>query len=275
MTDIETKAAETLAFLRSRTGATPRFGLILGTGLGGLAREIEAEARIEYSAIPNFAQATVESHRGRLIFGGLAGVPVVAMEGRFHSYEGWSLEEVTFPVRVMKRLGVEALVVSNAAGCINPGWRKGELMLISDHINLMGGNPLVGVRDSLGSLFPDMSDPYDQGFRQRARQAAADAGIALREGVYAAMTGPSLETRAEYRMLKILGADAIGMSTVPEVITARQLGLRVLGLSILTDECFPDTLAPASVEDIIATAGKAEPSLTALAKAWIAREAAR
>jgi purine-nucleoside phosphorylase len=275
MTDIETKAAETLAFLRSRTGATPRFGLILGTGLGGLAREIEAEARIEYSAIPNFAQATVESHRGRLIFGGLAGVPVVAMEGRFHSYEGWSLEEVTFPVRVMKRLGVETLVVSNAAGCINPGWRKGELMLISDHINLMGGNPLVGVRDPLGSPFPDMSDPYDQGFRQRARQAAADAGIALREGVYAAMTGPSLETRAEYRMLKILGADAIGMSTVPEVITARQLGLRVLGLSILTDECFPDTLAPASVEDIIATAGKAEPSLTALAKAWIAREAAR
>lgn len=274
MSELESMLEATLAFLGTKTGLRPKYGIILGTGLGGLAREIEAEASVDYASIPHFAQATVESHRGRLIFGRLSGVPVVAMKGRFHFYEGWSLAQVTYPVRAMKRLGVEALVVSNAAGCLNPRWRKGDLMLIADHVNLMGGNPLVGVHDPAGPLFPDMSDPYDAAFRERAIRIAKKAGIKLRQGVYAAMTGPSLETKAEYRMLRRIGADAIGMSTVPEVIVAKQQGLGVLGLSILTDECFPDRLRPAVVADIIATAAKAEPGLTALVKEWMRASAA-
>jgi purine-nucleoside phosphorylase len=182
---------------------------------------------------------------------------------------------VSYPVRVMKRLGALALIVSNAAGCLNPRWRKGELMLITDHINLMGNNPLVGVHDPSGPRFPDMSEPYDAGFRARAASLARKAGIRLRQGVYAAMTGPSLETKAEYRMLRLIGADAIGMSTVPEVIVARQLGLGVLGISILTDECFPDRLQPAVVADFIATAAKAEPGLTYLVKEWVKSGEAR
>lgn len=194
------------------------------------------------------------------------------MEGRFHLYEGWSLDQITYPVRVMRRLGVEHLIVSNAAGCLNPAWRKGDLMLISDHINLLGTNPLIGPNDPTGPRFPDMSDPYRADYRRSLSQLAQELGITLREGVYAAMSGPSLETRAEYRMLARIGADAIGMSTVPEVIVARHQGMSVLGISILTDECFPDTLQEAKVADIIATAMQAEPRLTRLAKEWVRRQ---
>ena len=258
--------------VRARTTLTPDVAIILGTGLGGLADEMDVEARIPYGDIPGFPLSTVESHAGRLLAGTLAGRRVVAMQGRVHLYEGYAPQEVAFPVRVLARLGARTLVVSNACGGMHPLWSPGDLMLIADHINLLGTNPLVGPNDDgLGPRFPDMSEPYDAELRFLARAVALALGVPLREGVYVAVTGPNLETRAEYRMLRALGADVVGMSTVPEVITAAHLGLRVLGLSIITDQCLPDALAPASLEQILAVAREAEPRLTALVRGVIER----
>ena len=258
--------------IRARTGATPSVALILGTGLGGLARRIEQPVVVEYTDIPGFPTSTVESHAGRLLVGTLGGKAVVAMQGRFHRYEGYSLQQVTFPVRVLRALGADTLIVSNACGGMHPLWAPGELMLIADHINLLGDNPLIGPNDdSLGPRFPDMSMPYDPGLRALARAVAVEQRITLREGVYIAVAGPSLETRAEYRALRMLGADVVGMSTVPEVIVALHGGMRVLGVSLITDQCLPDALEPATLEKILAVAGQAEPSLTSLVTEVIAR----
>ena len=258
--------------VRRRHAGAAEIGIILGTGLGGLGREIEVETRVPYGDIPGFPLSTVESHAGQLLLGRLGGRPVVAMQGRFHRYEGYDLRQVTFPVRVMYALGVRTLIVSNACGGMNPLWAPGELMLISDHINLLGDNPLVGPNDErLGSRFPDMSAPYDPELRALARSLALELGIVLREGVYVAVAGPNLETRAEYRMLRALGADVVGMSTVPEVIVANHQGMRVLGLSIITDQCLPDALEPADISRILATAGRAEPELTRLVTTLVER----
>ena len=251
--------------VRQRWDKVPDVAIILGTGLGALAERIETEVVVDYADIPNFPLSTVESHAGRLLCGTLGGRAVIAMQGRFHRYEGYSLQQVTFPVRVLRALGATTLVVSNACGGMNPLWAPGDLMLIADHINLLGDNPLIGPNDdSLGPRFPDMSDPYTPELRAIAREVARAQGITLREGVYVAVQGPNLETRAEYRMLRQLGADVVGMSTVPEVIVAVHGGMKVLGLSIITDACLPDALKPATVEEIIAVAKKAEPHLTTL-----------
>ncbi len=254
-----------VAAVRRHTALVPEIGIILGTGLGGLAEVIEVESAVPYDTIPGFPISTVESHAGRLLLGRLAGRPVVAMQGRFHRYEGYRLDQVTFPVRVMRALGAGVLLVSNACGGMNPLWQPGDLMLIDDHINLLGDNPLIGINDeALGPRFPDMSEPYDAGLRAIARQAAVDLQVTLREGVYVGIPGPNLETRAEYRMLRTIGGDVVGMSTVPEVIVAIHAGMRVMGVSIITDQCLPDALEAASIERIIAVAKKAEPSLTRL-----------
>jgi len=258
--------------VRARFTAVPDVAIVLGTGLGGLAREIDVAAVVEYVDIPGFPLSTVESHAGRLLCGTLGGRTVVAMQGRFHRYEGYTLQQVTFPVRVLRALGAASLVVSNACGGMREDWAPGELMLIADHINLLGDNPLVGENDDrLGPRFPDMSAPYDAGLRALARDVAAEQGTVLREGVYVAVPGPSLETRAEYRMLRTIGADVVGMSTVPEVIVAVHGGMRVLGVSIITDQCIPETLVPAELATIIATAGRAEPTLTALVRGVLER----
>ena len=260
------------AVVRGRHPLVPEVGLILGTGLGGLAREIAVEAEVPYGDIPGFPLSTVETHAGRLLLGRLGGRPVIAMQGRFHRYEGYDLQQVTFPVRVLHALGARTLVVSNACGGMNPLWAPGDLVLLSDHINLLGDNPLVGPNDDrLGSRFPDMSAPYDPELRALARQVALELGIVLREGVYVAVPGPNLETRAEYRMLRAMGADVVGMSTVPEVIVAAHQGLRTIGISIITDQCLPDALEPADIGRIIATAGRAEPQLTRLVTALVER----
>ncbi len=260
------------AAIRDRVDLVPEVAMILGTGLGGLAREIDVESTIDYAEVPGFPQSTVESHAGRLLFGTLGGRRIVAMQGRFHRYEGYTLRQVTFPVRVLRALGADTLVVSNACGGMNPLWAPGDLMLIADHINLLGDNPLIGPNDDrLGVRFPDMSELYDAELRALARGVAASQQTVLREGVYVAVPGPNLETRAEYRMLRTLGADVVGMSTVPEVIVALHGGMRVLGLSIITDQCLPDALEPANVASIIATAGRAEPRLTALVRGVLER----
>ncbi len=264
--------AAAAAAVRTRSELHPRAGLILGTGLGGLAREMDVAASIPYGELPGFPLSTVESHQGRLLLGTLAGAPVVAMQGRFHRYEGYDLGQVTFPVRVLHALGAGTLIVSNACGGMHPLWQPGDLVLLADHINLLGDNPLVGPNDErLGPRFPDMSSPYDPGLRALARAAALELGVTLREGVYVAVAGPNLETRAEYRMLRALGADVVGMSTVPEVIVARHAGMRVLGLSIITDQCLPDALEPAEISRIIATAEAAEPGLTRLVRHVVGR----
>jgi len=251
--------------VRGRFGRQPDAAVILGTGLGGLASRVAVEASIDYADIPGFPLSTVESHAGRLLCGTLAGKTIVAMQGRFHRYEGYSLAQVTFPVRVLRALGARVLVVSNACGGMHPLWAPGDLMLIADHINLLGDNPLIGPNDDrLGPRFPDMSEPYDGRLRAIARAVALEQRITLHEGVYVAVPGPNLETRAEYRFLRAIGADVVGMSTVPEVIVAIHGGMRVLGISIITDQCLPDALEPASVEKIIAVASRAEPNLTAL-----------
>ncbi len=253
--------------VRERFATAPDVAIVLGTGLGGLAREIDVHETIAYADIPGFPRSTVESHAGRLLCGTLGGHTVVAMQGRFHRYEGYTLQQVTFPVRVLRALGAGTLIVSNACGGMHPLWSPGDLMLIADHINLLGDNPLIGANDDrLGARFPDMSTPYDESLRVVARAVAAEQRTVLREGVYVAVAGPALETRAEYRMLRALGADVVGMSTVPEVIVALHGGMRVLGLSIITDRCLPDALEPASLETIIATAAEAEPRLTALVR---------
>jgi len=252
-----------VAVIRGTTPLRPEVAVILGTGLGGLAEEMQVEAALSYGDVPGFPAATLEFHAGRLLFGRLGGRRVVAMQGRFHRYEGYTLQQVTFPVRVMRALGADTLVVSNACGGMHPLWRPGDLVLIADHINLLGDNPLVGPNDEqMGPRFPDMSMPYDAGLRTLARDVARELGVTLREGVYVAVTGPNLETAAEYRFLRGIGADVVGMSTVPEVIVAVHGGMRVLGLSIITDACLPDALAPADIPKIIATAKAAEPALT-------------
>jgi purine-nucleoside phosphorylase len=258
--------------IRARFSTTPDVALILGTGLGSLGREITVRETIDYTDIPGFPLSTVESHAGRLLCGTLGGKAVIAMQGRFHRYEGYTLQQVTFPVRVLQALGARTLVVSNACGGMNPLWAAGDLMLISDHINMIGDNPLVGENDDrLGPRFPDMSAPYDPALRVLARAVAIEQRLTLREGVYVAVAGPNLETRAEYRMLRALGADVVGMSTVPEVIVAVHGGMRVLGVSIITDQCLPDALEPASLERILAVAGDAEPKLTSLVRGVLER----
>ena len=258
--------------VRAQFAGVPEVAIVLGTGLGGLAREIDVATTVEYADIPGFPLSTVESHAGRLLCGTLGGKTVVAMQGRFHRYEGYSLQQVTFPVRVLRALGADTLVVSNACGGMREDWAPGDLMVIADHINLLGDNPLVGENDDrLGVRFPDMSAPYDAELRALAHAVAGEQGTVLREGVYVAVTGPNLETRAEYRMLRAIGADVVGMSTVPEVIVAVQGGMRVLGLSIITDQCIPETLVPAELATIIATAGRAEPRLTALVRGVLER----
>jgi len=258
--------------VRRRIREAPEVAIVLGTGLGGLASGIEAPTVIDYQDIPGFPLSTVESHAGRLIAGRLAGRSVLAMQGRFHRYEGYSLQQATFPVRVLRQLGARTLIVSNACGGMHPDWHAGDLMLIADHINLLGDNPLVGPNDDrLGPRFPDYSSAYDSSLRALAKAVAAEQGTTLREGVYVAVAGPNLETRAEYRMLREFGADVVGMSTVPEVLVAIHGGMRVLGISIITDMCIPETLEPASLEKILAVAGKAEPELTELVAGVIAR----
>ncbi len=258
--------------IRKRTSLRPEVAIVLGTGLGALTREIEVDAEIPYDRIPGFPLSTVESHSGRLLVGRLAGRPVAAMQGRFHRYEGYDLQQVTFAVRVLHALGAETLVVSNACGGMHPLWAPGDLVVLSDHINLLGDNPLVGPNDDrLGPRFPDMSAPYEPSLRALARAAALELGIVLREGVYVAVPGPNLETRAEYRMLRAIGADVVGMSTVPEVIVAVHEGMRVIGISIITDQCLPDALEPADIGRIIETANRAEPQLTRLVTTVVER----
>jgi len=265
MSGLYEKIEEARAVIEKRAKAKPTYGIILGTGLGRLASAITGAVTIPYKEIPHFPLSTVETHAGELILGTLAGKPVMAMKGRFHFYEGYSMEQVVLPVRVMKALGVRTLVVSNACGGVNPLFAPGTLMAITDHINLLGANPLIGVNDErIGPRFPDMSEPYSRALLDTAMQVAQAEGIRLERGVYAAMTGPCLETRAEYRMLKTLGADVVGMSTVPEVIAAVHCGMSVLGISVVTDACLPDALEPADIATIIATANRVEPSLVRL-----------
>ena len=251
--------------IRARTPGVPEVAIILGTGLGALGAAIEVTQTIPSDEIPGFPLSTVESHHGRLLFGTLGGRRVVAMQGRFHRYEGYSLQQVTFPVRVLRAIGAQTLVVSNACGGMHPLWAPGDIMTIADHINLLGDSPLIGANDeSFGPRFPDLSACYDAALRALAREVAVAHRVTLREGTYVAVPGPNLETRAEYRMLRQFGADVVGMSTVPEVIVAVHGGMRVLGLSIITDQCLPDALVPATLEQIMAVAAKAEPVLTTL-----------
>lgn len=253
--------------IREASSLKPAVGIILGTGLGGLTKEIAIEQTLNYGDIPHFPLSTVETHEGKLLIGKLDGVPVYAFQGRFHLYEGYSAQQVTFPVRVLGALGVETLLISNAAGGMNPHYKRGDLMLITDHINFQGVNPLVGPNlVEWGPRFPDMSEPYDLKLRNAAEESARRRGIKLQQGVYVSVTGPNLETRAEYRFLRWGGADVVGMSTVPEVIVARHMDMRVMAISVITDECFPDALEPVSISDVLAAAAEAEPSLTAIIK---------
>jgi purine-nucleoside phosphorylase len=275
MTDLRKKIDDAVSFVRSKTAMVPSIGIILGTGLGGLADEIEKETVIEYEDIPHFPVSTVESHHGKLIFGRLGGKDVVAMQGRFHYYEGYTMQQITFPVRVMSRkagLGVDTLFISNAGGGMNPNFQKGDLMIMSDHINLLGDNPLVGPNDDgLGVRFPDMSEPYSKELIALAEKIAAEEKIKVQKGVYVAVTGPNLETAAEYKFLRVTGADAVGMSTIPENIVANHMNMRCFGMTIITDLCFPEALEPVNVEEIIAVAKKAEPKMTLLMKKLIER----
>ncbi|WP_435007563.1 purine-nucleoside phosphorylase [Tundrisphaera lichenicola] len=251
---------------------SPTVGIVLGTGLGALAGEIVAEATIPYPEIPHFPRSTVESHRGHLVCGTLAGQSVMAMEGRFHLYEGYTSAQVTFPIRVMRELGCRTLIVSNAAGGMNPLHAKGDLIVIDDHINLMGVNPLIGPNDDrLGPRFPDLIEPYDRKLQELALAAALESNIVAHRGVYVAVSGPNLETRAEYRFLRAIGADVVGMSTVPEVLVAVHAGMRVLGFSIVTDLCLPDALEPARIEDILAVAREAEGKLRTIVRRVLER----
>ena len=249
----------------------PEFGIILGTGLGGLVTEIDVKYELLYSMIPDFPIATVEFHTGKLIFGELGGRKVMAMSGRFHYYEGDSMQEITFPIRVMKILGVQRVFISNACGCLNPDYRKGDLMILEDHINLQGDNPLRGRNyDVFGPRFPDMSAPYDAEMITKAKKIADDNNIKTHVGVYVSVMGPNLETRAEYKFLRIIGGDVVGMSTVPEVIVANHMSMPVFAISVITDEGFPETLKPVSIPEIVAVAQAAEPKLTFILKELIA-----
>ncbi|WP_234567648.1 purine-nucleoside phosphorylase [Rhodohalobacter sp. 614A] len=257
------KRAEALKFIQAETDLRPNYLLILGTGLGQLADEMIVESEIPYDQIPHFPVSTVESHAGKLLFGTLGDKEVVAMQGRFHFYEGYTMQQIVFPIRVLKENGADTLFVSNACGGMNPQYRRGDIMLISDHINLLGDNPLIGPNDDeLGPRFPDMSDPYTERLREIAQNVALEESIPMHQGVYVAVSGPMLETKAEYRFLRLLGADVVGMSTIPEVISAVHMGMDVLGISAITDECFPDALEPVNIEDILEAAAMAEPKMT-------------
>jgi purine-nucleoside phosphorylase len=263
---------QTTAYIKSRIGDfEPEIGIILGTGLGGLVKEVEVEKQLMYSNIPDFPISTLEFHSGKLIFGKLAGKKVVAMQGRLHYYEGYSMQQITFPVRVLKMLGIKTLFVSNASGALNPDFKKGSLMVIEDHINLQPQNPLIGRNETeLGPRFPDMSQPYNRVLIKKALDIVSANNIICNKGVYVAVTGPNLETKAEYNYLRIIGGDAVGMSTVPEVIVANHMGLPVFAISVLTDEGFTDVLSPVSVEEIVAVATEAEPKMTLILKELIA-----
>lgn len=257
--------------LRARTAMVPEIGLILGTGLGALIRSITAEAEVGYGEIPHFPESTVESHAGELVFGHLSGKRVVAMSGRVHFYEGYTMQQVTFPVRVMRALGARTLVISNAVGGMNPLYKTGDLFLTADHINLMGANPLIGPNDnSLGPRFPDMSEPYDRELIALTERVAREERIPLQQGIFAGVPGPNLETRAEYRFLRAIGADVVGMSLIPETLVAVHAGMRCLALAVVTDMCLPDALHPAKLDDILKVAAAAEPSLTRLVERVIA-----
>jgi purine-nucleoside phosphorylase len=267
MAELYEQIQETKRAIEAKWKGRPRVGIILGTGLGGLTEDIRSEATIPYRDLPDFPISTVPSHSNRLVCGQLGGKTVVAMEGRFHFYEGYSLQQITFPVRVMKALGCDVLIVSNACGGMNPQHAKGDIMVIEDHINLIGDNPLIGPNDErLGPRFPDMSRPYDRDLIALAQRIALEEKIVCHKGVFVAVSGPNLETRAEYRFLRGIGADVVGMSTVPEVIVGVHSGMRNLGFSIITDMCFPDALEPALLEDIIATANIAEKKLRVLVR---------
>jgi len=265
MEDLKAKIAESVEFINQKSKIKPKIAIILGTGLGRLAENIEEKEIIPYSKIPNFPISTVQSHSGNLVLGKLGNKEVVAMQGRFHYYEGYSLKEVTFPVRVMKKLGADIIIISNAAGGMNRFFKRGDLMLITDHINLFGDNPLIGPNDEeLGPRFPDMSEAYNQKFIKLAKKIALKEKIRLQEGVYAGLTGPTLETPAEYRFLINIGADAVGMSTVPEVIVANHIGMKVLGISCITDLAIDGVIVKTDVEEILKAASDAEPIMTKL-----------
>jgi purine-nucleoside phosphorylase len=270
MLDQFDKITEACAAIAAQWPHKPAVGIILGSGLGGLTAAIKDKVTIPYGSIPHFAKSTAHGHTGQLVCGLLEGVPVVVMEGRMHAYEGYPLAQITFPVRVVRRLGAELLVVTNACGGLNPQFRTGDLMVIDDHINLMNDNPLVGINDDrLGPRFPDMSAPYTPVLIDQALEVARKENFVAHRGVYVAVTGPNLETRAEYRFLRVIGADVVGMSTVPEVIVAVHAGMKVLGISVITDMCLPDALEVATVEKILAVAASAEPKLRALVTAAV------
>jgi len=274
MLDLYDKIEDARQAIRKHWDRTPKVAIVLGTGLGGLVGDIDVEATIEYNEIPHFPKSTATSHRGRLVCGLMSGVPVVAMEGRFHYYEGYPLKQITLPVRVFKSLGAELLVLSNACGGLNPYFSSGDIMVIEDQINLIGDNPLIGINDDrLGPRFPDMCEPYDQQWVDRTIAIARRSNIEAHKGVFVAVAGPNLETRAEYRFLRTIGADVVGMSTVPETIVAVHCGLKVVGLSVITDMCLPDALHPANVEEIIRVANEAEPKLRQIVRGIVAETA--
>ena len=272
MKTLREQIEESVHYINAKTKVKPKVGIILGTGLGKLAEEVVDADILPYDGIPHFPESTVVSHKGELIFGTISGKPCCMMEGRFHFYEGYTLAQATFPVRVMKALGVEVLIISNAAGGMNRDYVGGDLVAITDHINLMGANPLIGPNDdTLGPRFPDMCYPYDEALIRTAKEVAAQEGLTLKDGVYVAVSGPNLETRAEYKFLNMIGADCVGMSTVPEVIVAVHAGLRTFAVSCITDTCFPETLEPVDIEKILKVAGKAEPKLAKLVSKLIAK----
>jgi len=272
MPDLKKRISEAVRFIRSKSAVRPDYAIILGTGLGGLAAEVKRAVRIPYEQIPNFRTSTVLGHSGRLVIGTISGKKVVAMDGRVHYYEGYSMEDVTFPTRVMKFLGARTLVVSNAVGGMNPFYGRGDVVIIADHINLMGDNPLIGPNDeTIGTRFPDMSEPYSERLIALAEKVALDLKIKIHKGVFVGVAGPNLETRAEYRFLRGIGADTVGMSTVPEVLVARHMNMDVLGLSVVTDLCLPDALEPADHRVIVKAAQTAEPKLTAIVREVLRR----
>ena len=266
------KIIETTEFIHDKVPFQPEIGIVLGTGLGGLVKEIDVQHSLDYTDIPNFAVSTVESHSGKLLFGELGGKKVVAMQGRFHYYEGYSMQEVTFPIRVMKMLGIKNLFLSNASGGVNPDYEIGEIMILNDHINLFPSNPLTGPNlNELGARFPDMSDAYDKELIDLAVEIAAENNIKVSTGVYAALTGPTLETPAEYKYMRVIGADTVGMSTIPEVIVARHMSIPVFAVSIITDLGVPGKIKKVTVEDVIKVANEKEPFMTIIMKELISR----
>ena len=263
---------ETVAAIAARTKIRPTIGVLLGSGLGGLTSALQVDTQIEYAQLPHFPQATAPGHEGKLVLGTLGKSRVAVLAGRFHFYEGYSMSQVVYPVRLARALGVDTLMITSIVGSMNPQMPPGSLMMLNDHINLMGANPLIGPNDeALGPRFPDMSEPYDPELRALALAVAKAEGLQLHEGVYVAVAGPNLETRAEYRMLRHMGADVVGMSMVPEVITARHMGMRVLSVAVISDACIPETLKPANIDELLRMASETEPKLTRLLQGILSR----